>query len=419
MKQEDLSKTKHSMSIVSIAKCTRYDNLSEVTAAIRKTLELLGNLHDLFQAGKRKVLLKPNLLDHTKGPESAVNTHPSILWALSDVLKSDYNCTVCIGESSGGLSYGKTKKAFENMGLVKLAENMNVELIDFDRCEIETVEDSRMKSLRSLSIPKILREVDCIINVPKLKTHDLLDYTGAIKNMFGIIPGSGKRDVHVHAPRREQMAECIVDVYQTVIPHLAIMDAIIGMEGNGPAAGNPKKVGLILGSQDNVALDAVASYIVGFEPLEILTTRAASDRNLGIARLDNIKIIGVSLEDARIYDYKKTERYNFARLKFLPDFVVRLLWGGQTAGRPFIIRQKCEACHSCLKSCPVDAITDEGGVLTVDHEKCIECYCCRELCPCSAVGVRFPFIVRCTDFLVKVASKFLRLKGPFSFETRK
>ena len=401
------SMTTKERAVVSISKCSAYENYEEVLSSVRESLELLGNLDDLF-AQNKKILLKPNLLDHSRGPESAINAHPAVVRALVQILQEDFGCKTFIGDSSGGV-YGKTHLAFENTGLYDIANELGAELVNFDREEQVTRRYTDNIKLKEFSVPKIIDEVDCIINVPKLKTHDLMDYTGCIKNMFGIIPGSGKRDIHVLAPRANEMADCLVDIYQTIKPQLCVMDAVIGMEGAGPSAGTPKKIGLILASRDGVALDSVATTIVGFKPLEILTTEKAFNRKAGEADLNKIAIKGNHIEDVLVQDFKKTYRFNFARRSILPDFAVRQLWRGQTGGRPVINNSECELCGNCVESCPAKAMEIKGKKVFINYSKCIECYCCSELCPNKAVSLKFPLLVRLTGVCMDLAGRLYYL----------
>ena len=349
-----------SKSVVAISRCDSYQDDQKIYQALQQTLSLLGNMSDLLGKGK-KVLIKPNLLDHLKSPEHAINTHPSLVKAIAKYLIDEHECKVYIGESTGANYYGKTKLAFKNSQYIDFAAELGVELIDFDRCESFIVKNNSMKVITNYSVAKIIKEIDCLISVPKLKTHDLLDYTGALKNLVGLVQGSGKRDLHIVAPRKDKMAHCVVDNFQTTPIHLSIMDAIIAMEGNGPAGGDPREAGLIIASRDSVALDTVASYIIGFKPRDVLTTKIAYERGLGEADMKNITIQGESIEKALVPDFKKPFRTNFANYNFLPDSLVRLLWQGQTAGKPFIVQNKCQKCQLCLKGCPVNTIYEKNS----------------------------------------------------------
>ena len=250
------------MPTVSIVKCDDYA-LEKVYHAIHKSLSLLNGVDKLVRPGM-KVLLKLNLLSSSQPPERAVNTHPVVVRALVNIFQKDFGCDVFIGDSSGSVKNASTFNAFRITRINEIAEDTGAKIVNFDKDEYIDVQNKDYEILDKFRIARTLRTVDFIVSVPKLKTHGLTQYTGAIKNMLGSIPGNGKKNVHLIAPKPTIFAKALVDIHQMVPPHLVIMDAIVGMEGNGPNAGQPKKVGLIIASKDSVAMDAVASTIIGF-----------------------------------------------------------------------------------------------------------------------------------------------------------
>ena len=269
------------MSKVAITRCEDYEQ-ERVTDAVKKCLGLIGNFEDLIKP-EMKVLLKLNLLSAGLGPEKAVNTHPTVIRALVDILQGDYECKVYIGDSCGSLRSGSTYQAFRVTQIDKIAKETGATIVNFDVDETLDITNNNASIVKNFKIAKTVKTVDVIISVPKLKTHGLTRYTGAIKNMFGSIPANGKKNVHLLAPKSRLMALALVDVYEMVQPHISIMDAVIGMEGNGPNAGDPRKVGLILSSYDDVALDSVASTIIGYKPLSVPIIQYAYERELGTA----------------------------------------------------------------------------------------------------------------------------------------
>jgi len=376
------------MTKVSILKCNDY-NIEQIYKVIKQSLENIN-----FELPKnKKILLKPNVLGQRK-PETAVDTHPAILDALCKLLKENNN-EIWIGDSGGISAYGGTKKAFEVSGIEAVAKKHNAKLISFEASERKEVIDDKAKVLKRFIIAKEPFTADLVINVPKLKTHVLMKFTGAVKNMFGCIPGGGKSKKHALAPNEDMFANLLLDIYQNVTPNLNIMDAITGLEGDGPgSAGTPKKVGLILASEDAVALDIEASKIIGYNPLDIKTTKYAIKR--GISQ-DNVEVIGE--KDFKIDFKKPTMKTNLSSK--LPKFIVKFMFN-LMAMKPYVKKNKCKKCSICANVCPVNAITLQPYP-KFDRKKCVLCYCCHEHCPYNAIRLSHSNLI---NFLNKLKDLF-------------
>lgn len=381
------------MSIVSIAKCDDY-TLEKVYHAIHRSLSLLNGTEMLVRPGK-KVLLKLNLLSSSQTPERAVNTHPAVVRALVDIFQKDFGCEVYIGDSSGSVKNSSTFNAFRVTRINEIAENTGAKIVNFDKDKYIDVYNKDYEILDKFRIARTLREVDFIVSVPKLKTHGLTQYTGAIKNMLGSIPGNGKKNVHLIAPKPTVFAKALVDIYQMAPPHLIIMDAIVGMEGNGPNAGNPKKVGLIISSRDSVALDTVASNIIGFEPMAVPTIRFAHQRGLGIGELRNITVAGESIQNVAVHDFKKPSSgaQDFAG-KYLPNFLLAMMFDNTCSTFSTVNHSNCTRCYECVRNCPAGAMSKDTGKVEVDKKKCIGCFCCDEVCDFHAIEMKRSLVGR-------------------------
>ncbi|MBE7545610.1 MAG: DUF362 domain-containing protein [Planctomycetia bacterium] len=381
------------MSIVSIAKCDDY-TLEKVYHAIHRSLSLLNGTEMLVRPGK-KVLLKLNLLSSSQTPERAVNTHPAVVRVLVDIFQKDFGCEVYIGDSSGSVKNSSTFNAFRVTRINEIAENTGAKIVNFDKDKYIDVYNKDYEILDKFRIARTLREVDFIVSVPKLKTHGLTQYTGAIKNMLGSIPGNGKKNVHLIAPKPTVFAKALVDIYQMAPPHLIIMDAIVGMEGNGPNAGNPKKVGLIISSRDSVALDTVASNIIGFEPMAVPTIRFAHQRGLGIGELRNITVAGESIQNVAVHDFKKPSSgaQDFAG-KYLPNFLLAMMFDNTCSTFSTVNHSNCTRCYECVRNCPAGAMSKDTGKVEVDKKKCIGCFCCDEVCDFHAIEMKRSLVGR-------------------------
>lgn len=359
---------------VSIVKCESYKQ-EEVDQAVKEALKLISFK---FRKGM-KVLLKPNVL-YAAPPEKAITTHPSILIALCKLLKG---CEIYIGDSPG---YANKDEAFKVSGISDVAEKFKTNLVNFNTTNLIVFKNDKNVFLKEVYFPKLIKEVDLIVNLPKLKTHGLMKYTGAIKNLYGFIPGGKKAYYHLMADSEEKFGQLLVELYRYVKPKLTIMDAVVGMEGFGPSAGNPKQTGLILASKDCLSLDIIASGIIGFKPEEIQTTKIAIEKGL----YSHIEKIGS--KDIRV-KYKKARTLE----KKLPRFIKRLIY----KNRIRIDNKKCKKCYICYAHCPAKAIK-KGEKLTIDNKKCIQCFCCHELCSHKAV--------RINNFLINLIGKIRSLK---------
>jgi ferredoxin len=202
--------------------------------------------------------------------------------------------------------------------------------------------------------------------------------------MFGCIPGHRKSEYHRMAPSLKKFAEVLVDIFTVVKPSLAIMDGIVGMEGNGPSAGKPRKIGLVLASSDCVAIDSIASRIIGLDPFKIHSTAVAHARSLGQGDWELIEVAGERLTDLIIKDYDLPSN---AMMEIMPGFMIKGLLDTLRA-RPEINQSTCAGCSFCIESCPVQAMSMSGKIPVIDFQKCISCLCCQELCPKSAVELK-------------------------------
>jgi len=381
------------MTTVAISRCDDYE-LEKVGIAVKRCLNLIGNIEAIVKPGM-KVLLKLNLLSASLGPERAVNTHPVVIRALVDIFKEDYGCEVYIGDSCGSLRTGSTDQAFRITQIDKIAEDTGAIMVNFDKDEILDITNNNAAILKDFKIAKTVKEVDVVVSVPKLKTHGLTRYTGAIKNMFGAIPANGKKNVHLLAPKNRSMARALVDVFEMVQPHITIMDAVIGMEGNGPNAGDPRKIGLIIAGLDGVALDAVASTIIGFDPMKVPIIRYAHERKLGTADMSIINVSGEKINDVLVADFKKpsSSAQDFAS-NYIPNFLLAKMFDNSCSSVSSIYEPNCTRCYECIRNCPAKAMSAPDGKVIVDENKCIGCYCCDEVCNYKAIVMKRTFLGR-------------------------
>jgi Pyruvate/2-oxoacid:ferredoxin oxidoreductase delta subunit len=225
---------------------------------------------------------------------------------------------------------------------------------------------------------------DCIISIPKLKTHCITVLTAAVKNTFGMVTGLYKAECHSKAPKEDDFAKIIAKVHSMTKPHLHILDGIIAMEGDGPSSGRPRKMEVLMASADAVAMDSCIAKMIGLEPLDIFVTREAYKMGLGEADPARIEITG---DDVASFITEDFELPQTLPLKFLPKALAHSV-ANFVRFKPFIDRDVCRRCNLCRISCPVGAINTNDGDYTVNYKRCIRCMCCHEVCPYRAITIR-------------------------------
>lgn len=358
-------------STVSISECSSYD-LDAVQSAVENSLKGLGGISSFVKPGD-KVLIKPNMLQ-AKSPEAFITTHPAVIEAVINILK-DAGAVPMVGDSPGGPARGM-EKFWKITGFCDVCKRTGAQLVNFEKSGIYELE----RNSRKYRIAKPVIDADVFINLPKIKTHGLTKFSCAVKNTYGVIPGLQKTDYHKLAPKPSDFAGIIVDVFALSKPHLNIIDGVVGMDGMGPSAGNPKEIGVVIASDDAVAADSIICYYLGKNPMEVPTNRIAHEQGLGESLIENIKVLG---EFPQIDNFKWPP--NFAgSMEMIPSSISRALmklWWS----RPAIDPELCTNCNICVKSCPTDAILKERPTPVFEYDKCINCLCCMEMCPEKAV----------------------------------
>jgi uncharacterized protein (DUF362 family)/Pyruvate/2-oxoacid:ferredoxin oxidoreductase delta subunit len=371
------------MNTVNIVRCENYE-FENVKKSVYEALQGIDAIRLKIRSGSR-VLIKTNLLMR-KSPEDAVTTHPMIVEALVRYLQ-ELGCKVVIGDSPGGpFTEWNLKAVYKAAGMFEVAERTGCEL-NFNT-EVLEISNPDAKRLKSMQIIKIAREVDFVVSAAKLKTHGMMTYTGAVKNLFGVIPGLVKADYHLRLNSVDNFADHLVDICEAVKPVFSIIDGIDGMEGDGPSAGEKRHVGLILASESPYALDTVASSIIGIEPMIVPTVRAAKERNLFSGNLDDVQINGVQLGEISISPFKLPGSVNVNFVGGRVPKVVEKFLLNNLRPKPEFNYDLCVSCGDCKRSCPPGIIDMSSGKPVPDLSKCIRCFCCHELCPKKAVDIK-------------------------------
>jgi len=367
-------------STVSLNRCAEYD-LDVLRRVITEGLAPFGGMSAFVSPGDR-VLLKPNLLS-AKDPSRAITTHPNIVETVATLVR-EAGGDPFVGDSPGGAFRG-IERVWENTLMKDMAARAGLYLANFEASGSEEIDTGKYR----LYIAKPVLEADVVINLPKLKTHSLTLLTGAVKNMFGVVPGFRKAEMHKIFPKPSDFAAMLVELFSHVRPAVSIMDAVLAMEGNGPSSGVPRETGLIAVSDDAVALDSIISGVIGFKPEKIDTTRIAGRRGLGISERQKIEVVGDAAGTV-IEDYDLPSNLGIRLIPGpLAKMVAPLVWL-----KLEIDRERCTACQMCFKSCPVKTIVEDEGKYRVVHDGCVQCMCCHELCPENAVEIKLSWLAR-------------------------
>jgi uncharacterized protein (DUF362 family)/NAD-dependent dihydropyrimidine dehydrogenase PreA subunit len=338
---------------------------------------------DLIQKGSR-VVIKPNLLLPAT-LDRAITTHPLIVKAAAEYV-IDKGVRPQISDSP---AIGSFENILKVSGIADALEGLDVEYKEFK----EFIPVDVGKPFEKIEIAKDAVHADILINLPKIKTHQHMLLTLGIKNLFGCIVGMKKPEWHFRTGiDKEMFASMLVKIYQALKPAINIYDGILGMEGQGPGkSGDPREIGVVLGSADAPAADRVISEMLGVDPDQVLTNRIAEEQGG-----DAISIDG---DLPRIKDFRLPE---ITPIVFGPK-AAHGFFRRHLVQRPECDRTECRLCGECWKYCPAEAITHDKKWIHFDYDKCIRCYCCIEVCPHAAL--------KAVETLTgRVARKVLKIK---------
>jgi uncharacterized protein (DUF362 family)/Pyruvate/2-oxoacid:ferredoxin oxidoreductase delta subunit len=360
---------------VAVRKCDEYD--------LKMIIELITDIYKITGGpdvkGKR-VLVKPNILSDDD-PAKCISTHPVVVEAMVRYLQGE-GAIVLVGDSP---AVHMQKFRGEKSGIYSVCQSTGAEWVDFTKNPVE-------KKLKrgKIKIAAVVDEVDLIISLPKFKNHELVYFTGAIKNTLGLVPGFSKAKQHALYQDRNSFGEFLVDLNELITPDYFLMDGIMGMEGPGPGRGFPVEVGLLFGSTNPLALDMIATQIAGYDPMLIPTSKAAFFREQWLKKDEEIEYDGPEISTIILEAFNKIPvstsqnialQFVFKRIKILRKL----------DRRPVFIHDKCTGCQKCVKICPVNAIQplpEKKTHIVLTDSLCIRCYCCSEVCMDDAVEVR-------------------------------
>ena len=363
------------MEKVALMHCPEYAR-EDVQRAVDSIFALCGGIEQIIKPGMR-VLIKLNLL-MKRVPERATTTHPEVARAIAVAVQSAGGIPVFADSPGGPFAKGMLTGVYETCGIAGVAQEIGCELNgDFSTTQRYTPDGV---AARQLDLIGVLDHVDAVISVGKLKTHGYTTMTGCVKNLYGLVPGTTKVEYHARYPKVELFSQMLVDICDCVKPCFSILDAIEGMEGEGPSGGRPRKIGALVGGCNPHLVDVVGARLIGLAPERVTTLAAAQSRGL----LTAYTLVGDPIETLVLSDFDipmNLKKTNWLRLLDKLPQALR--------PRPVFTHRLCDGCGTCARVCPGKAIhMDENRRPQVDLNACIRCFCCQELCPKTDIEVK-------------------------------
>ena len=366
--------------MISLTHCADYSE-KNCREALENVINATGGL-DWVRPGMT-VGIKANLVSMLK-PEAAATTHPALICQLVRMLK-DRGADVIVGDSPGGL-YNQlyVDRVYAAAGM-HAAEKAGAVLNRDFGCG--TASNPAAVKARTFEYTSWLDKCDGIINFCKLKTHGMMGMSCAVKNMFGAVPGTRKPEMHYMYPDADDFADMIVDIHEYFAPKLCIVDAVTGMEGNGPTSGTPRHIGCVLAGKNAYELDMACADIIGIDRAAVPTIAAAARRGLAPEKYEADRDITPFLQRDVMLPPRRD-------ILFFAGSPVGKAISALLSARPALEKDKCTGCEKCRKVCPADAIVMRKRRPVIDRKKCIRCFCCQEFCPQAAMISKRPVVAR-------------------------
>ncbi|MFA4885463.1 MAG: DUF362 domain-containing protein [Desulfotomaculaceae bacterium] len=376
---------------VAIVECSNYDQ-ETVRQAVNRLANLLGGWSAFVRPGEN-ILIKPNLL-MKKSPAEAVTTHPSLVEAVAGEVSGAGGRAVIADSPGGPFNTWLLQRVYQGCGMTEAAGRSGASL-NFNTAEA-ALKVPAGGLLTGITVMEAVSQADGVISLSKLKTHGLTRFTGAVKNLFGVIPGLKKAEYHVRMPGVQEFSAMLVDVARAVSPRLHLMDAVVGMEGEGPSAGKPVNIGVLLASTCPHALDLVATALVGIAAGGVTTISEAVRRGYIKGDVKEVVLLGDPVSLPRVRFQVPPGAGDFDLLKAnarLPGWLIDAV-NRSLRPYPTFSQEMCLGCGECARICPPGAICSDEKTPRVDLDKCIRCFCCQELCPQKAVMISRPWLGR-------------------------
>lgn len=355
-------------STVAVVRCADYRR-STVDEAVGRLLALCGAAP--LPGG---LLLKPNMLS-ARDPDAGVTTHPAVVAALARVAGPG----ALIGDSPAN-SRRPVDECWERCGYAAVAAATGARLVRFNQARLIRVPVGRA----TVEVPVAEQAfTHPVLNLPRLKTHNLTVLTAAVKNLYGLIPGYSKSLLHSRFMGVDDFARLLAGFYLRLRERVCfnIIDAVTIMDGDGPANGRVRPAGYLVGGRDAAACDLVAADLLGLEAAKLPLVRALARHEGALPRP---RVVGDPFRAPA--DFRPPASLDLVRLLSRPGMSVF----SRALGRcfritPAISPVACRRCGRCRDVCPAGAI---GGRYKVQPGRCVNCLCCFEVCPHGAVALR-------------------------------
>ncbi len=349
----------------------------------------------LLAPGK-KVLLKPNLLSGT-APEKAVTTHPAVVAAVIRAVKRRgvAAADITVADSPGGPhASGLVKAAWKASGIAAVCAEEGVQLYT------GTVSGEAPKAegaKRRFTLLEPVLAADVIIDLPKCKTHMMTGLSAATKNLFGCIPGLQKAEWHMRCPKKEDFGDMLIDLLLTVKPSFAVLDGVVGHEGNGPSGGSPRPLGFLAAAEDMLSMDLALCRMLGLAPESVPYLAAAQKRGLCPAAFDPALAAGETALFAPVENFRLPDSWR--KMNFSDSAPRAVRWAVPAvekwvAPRPQIAPARCIGCGRCAEICPQHTIELKNKKAHIKPKDCIRCFCCHEVCPVQAIDTKRFFLFK-------------------------
>lgn len=367
---------------VTIVNCNNYDS-SSARKAVDELFNNLGGVKNIIGDGK-KVFIKANLVRQMT-PDKAATTHPAVIAAVARKIIEETGAEVIVGDSPGGL-YTQSHMAtvYKVCGMADACAESGAKLNDDFGYTSVAVNGAVVKRMDCIDA---FLKADVVINICKFKTHSLTGFSGCVKNLFGLIPGLMKVEMHTRFSDLNPFCDALIDIERFASDKIAlhIIDGVVGMHKNGPTAGDPIHIGKLIASKNAYFADIAAQRMFCDDVAKMPVIMKAAER--GVLQKEPSEVtcdaptekipgfVSVSVGSMTLYRYPKFIR------KFIKNISSR---------KVKIKKDTCRGCGKCAVHCPNKAITIVDKKAKIKQSQCIRCYCCQELCPFLAVKLKSP-----------------------------